>query len=365
MSLWQKELNDLLFNVPPACVHVCYRCASAQMVSPPSPSFIEPAPLPLVNIHILTIILKNEQNRAGHASSGSLAWILHAPRASSRSLIVHRISCYKHRFSWSSPLGIKWYYDTTQCLRVVWSVRDYHCTKPPLVLFLWQCAVPLGSIGVLKKAKYTLILCFCAGLWYRGDHRASNVCVCLHAFRGTWLWHPETLLCLTHMHPFITPHLFLFVITFPEALCTAYHIWTWRERGRVDGLSLLCCQKQWKVVYSRWEYIVSWVEGVHVYRLHGGGCFCSSRPWRRALLKREGHSNMLSIGLMLTDGVLSCVCGQDVHVAEKVTHPPLVYLQIIIGRGWGDDPVFLLLQCLQSVLLSHSHSCTASFKTHQ
>lgn len=216
MSLWQKELNDLLFNVPPACVHVCYRCASAQMVSPPSPSFIEPAPLPLVNIHILTIILKNEQNRTGHASSGSLAWILHAPRASSSSLIVHRISCYKHRFSWSSPLGIKWYYDTTQCLRVVWSRRDYHCTKPPLVLFLWQCAVPLGSIGVLKKAKYTLILCFCAGLWYRGDHRASNVCVCLHAFRGTWLWHPETLLCLTHMHPFITPHLFLFVITFPE-----------------------------------------------------------------------------------------------------------------------------------------------------
>lgn len=190
MSLSQKELNYLLFNVPPTCVHVCYLCASAPMVSPPSPAFIELAPLPLVNIHILTIILTNEQNKAGHASSGSLAWILHAPRASSSSLIVHRISCYKRRFSWSSPLGIKWYYDTTQCLRVVWSRRDYHCTKPPLVLFLWQCAVPLGSIGVLKKAKYTLILCFCAGLWYRGEHRASNVCVfaCIQGHLAVASW---------------------------------------------------------------------------------------------------------------------------------------------------------------------------------
>lgn len=93
-----------------------------------------------------------------------------------------------------------------------------------------------------------------------------------------------------------SPHIFFCLSSRSQrlALCTAYHIWTWRERGRVDGVSLLCCQKQWKVVYSQWEYIVSWVEGVHVYRLHGGGCFCSSRPWRRALLKREGHSSITS-----------------------------------------------------------------------
>lgn len=233
----------------------------------------------------------------------------------------------------------------------------YFCDS---VLYLWD---PLEC----SRKQSTHLSCASVQVYGTEEttERPMCVCVCMHSGAlgcGILKHYFVSLTCIP-----LSPHIFFCLSSRSQrlALCTAYHIWTWRERGRVDGLSLLCCQKQWKVVYSRWEYIVSWVEGVHVYRLHGGGCFCSSRPWRRALLKREGHSNMLSIGLMLTDCVLSCVCGQDVHVAEKVTHPPLVYLQIIIGRGWGDDPVFLLLQCLQSVLLSHSHSCTASFKTHQ
>lgn len=84
----------------------------------------------------------------------------------------------------------------------------YFCDS---VLYLWD---PLEC----SRKQSTHLSCASVQVYGTEEttERPMCVCVCLHAFRGTWLWHPETLLCLTHMHPFITPHLFLFVITFPE-----------------------------------------------------------------------------------------------------------------------------------------------------